>query len=549
MIRPSSKEPAPPDSLKDEVERFLASLSHPVLIEDGVEVFDLSDCTWRFSIEFGKLIFEAWNGDRSLVRRLERVAYAEAGRLGLVCRKSALHESSRLEFCEAGVSAAPAGSSQGAPRRRASTAAERNFDRTASRQSLVAALRERYAGWHFERVSQRSDREHSFSAWYTRGWARPAARGIPAWAFLGLRSEEGEAAADSALAFGLIWLDWLRQHFPRVAFSGLKLFLPPLAAEINAHRAAYLRLAGNAAGIEIYAWNSEERNSLTVSPLDLADFGNVETLLPLRRDRESLLEAERPFLEALLHRVLGERREGVDLVADAARHFVSLRIHGLEVARAEAGPEPRLSFGIAPAFRRLEPSDEPEFAHFLNRVVRVRCAASDDTRHELYRLQAERWLESMLVRDLTRLDPRFVPGCLYPQVPAFAGTSAAGVDRGVIDILGAVRDQRGRNRLAVIELKVQEEINLPLQALDYWLRVNWLHRRGQFKARGYFPSLELSPEPPLLYLVSPAFRFHSSTGQILRYFDPVVEVIQVGINDPWREGVRVLFRRTLGRGE
>jgi len=33
-------------------------------------------------------------------------------------------------------------------------------------------------------------------------------------------------------------------------------------------------------------------------------------------------------------------------------------------------------------------------------------------------------------------------------------------------------------------LKVQEDINLPLQGLDYWLRVKWLQERGQFQPFG-----------------------------------------------------------------
>lgn len=542
---PPARIPGEPDRLKQQVERFLASLRHAVLVENGVEACDLSTSEWRLSIEFGKLIFEAWNQEGSLVRRLESVAYEDSSRLGIIARKSALREAGNLEFREAGSRAPVAGRPEepGKPARglRASTAAERAFRRTSSRQALVAELAARFPGWRLERVSQRSDREHSFSGWYTRGWARQASRDRIAWAFLGLAQNEAEAAADSALAFGLIWLDWLRQRFSCTAFVRLKLFLPPTAAEVNAHRAVYLNPG---AGIEIYPWNSGEPGGLASAPLDLADFGNIETSLPLRRERESLLALTAERIDAVLDRVLGGQRGEIDRVPDPSRHWVSLRVRGLEVARVEAGAEPRFSYGIEPSHRRLEAEGEEEFGDFLRQVLRIRQASSDDPRHELYRLQAERWLESLLVRDLTRLDPALSPDDVYPQVPAFTGTSSSRFDRGVIDILGVARDQRGYSRLAVIELKVEEDINLPLQGLDYWLRVKWLHERGQFKARGYFS--ELAPEPPILYLVSPAFRFHSSTGAILRYFDPAMEVIQVGINDQWREGVRVLYRRKLG---
>jgi len=94
----------------------------------------------------------------------------------------------------------------------------------------------------------------------------------------------------------------------------------------------------------------------------------------------------------------------------------------------------------------------------------------------------------------------------------------------------------------VVELKVHEEISLPLQGLDYWLRVNWLQNRDQFQEFGYFQGCELSRAAPLLYLVSPAFRFHSTTQKLLRYFDRKIEVVLIGINDSWRKEIQVLFR-------
>lgn len=144
----------------------------------------------------------------------------------------------------------------------------------------------------------------------------------------------------------------------------------------------------------------------------------------------------------------------------------------------------------------------------------------------------------MLFQDITRLDPALSPEHVYSQVPAFSGS-----DRGVIDLLTVTR----RGRLAVVELKVHEEINLPLQGLDYWLCVNWLQTRKQFQEFGYFQDCDLSGAAPLLYLVSPAFRFHSSTEKLLGYFSPNIEVILIGINDSWRKELKVLFRHTIPR--
>ena len=53
----------------------------------------------------------------------------------------------------------------------------------------------------------------------------------------------------------------------------------------------------------------------------------------------------------------------------------------------------------------------------------------------------------------------------------------------MLDLLAV--DHRGR--LAVIELKASEDVHLPLQALDYWMRVQWHVERREFQANGYFP--------------------------------------------------------------
>ena len=527
---PSRPDPDSLVELQNEIETFLRSLAHPTLCEDDTELLDLTEHHWRVSVEFGKLVFEAWSPGRSLARRVEAIAYRDRGRLGVFVRKPGAHSTTALEFRDQADRGRPrpddAADAVGAPPR----------DRAGYRKALAAMIEREFPGRRPERVANRSDREFSFSAWYTRGWAR---QGRTAWAFLGLAEGEPVAAADSVLAFGLIWLDWLRAHAPDTIVSGLKLFLPPAAIETIAHRAAYLN--PRAASVEIFEWKWDGAldPSTAGKPLliDLKDYGNVQTRLTPRHQREQLVERHATLLPDLL----GDLAERLNVVPDARSNAVSLRVLGLEVARIEGDLAPRVTFGLEGSARRLvegDPVSRDQLLTFLRRALAVRRARSDDPSDELYRLQGERWLESLLVRDITRIDPALAPECVYPQVPAFAG-----FDRGVIDILSVARDPQYGNRLAVIELKVQEEINLPLQGLDYWLRVKWLLERRQFQEFGYFPGVELSPAPPLLYLVSPAFRFHSTTGQLIRYLDPAIDVVQVGINQQWRSGVKVLFRR------
>jgi len=150
------------------------------------------------------------------------------------------------------------------------------------------------------------------------------------------------------------------------------------------------------------------------------------------------------------------------------------------------------------------------------------------------RLHPERWLESLVVGDVSVVDERLDASSLYSQVPAF---SAA--DRAMIDVLTTTLE----GRLAVVELKADEDIHLPLQGLDYWSRVEWHHARGEFARFGYFGGKELSPEKPLLFLLAPALHVRPATDILLRYISPEIEWVFVGIDERWREGVKVVFRK------
>lgn len=169
----------------------------------------------------------------------------------------------------------------------------------------------------------------------------------------------------------------------------------------------------------------------------------------------------------------------------------------------------------------------------LKELAAHRSPDAAETHHSLYRAQAERWLETSVLMDPARLDAQLDPRYLYSQVPAFS----AG-DRGVIDLLGVTRD----GRLAVIELKASEDIHLVMQAVDYWLRVRWHQRQGDFPRYGYFSGIELQARAPRLYLVASGFRFHPATETILRYLKEEIEVTRIGVNETWRRGLQVVFR-------
>jgi len=230
-------------ALQGEIESFIRSHPHATLVEDESELFDLAAASWRLTVEFDKLLLEVWNPARSMVRRIEEIAYRDRGKLGLFARRPGGRGTTTLEIRElrVAVRALPGAS------------------RLSYRRQLLARLARDYPGWKLERVSTRSDREHSFSAWYTRGVAR---RGSAAWAFLGLSPTEAPAAADALLAGGVLWLDWLRTQAERHTVSGLKLFVPPESVELVAHRAAYLD--ARALQLEVLAWKPQDSKPATV---------------------------------------------------------------------------------------------------------------------------------------------------------------------------------------------------------------------------------------------------------------------------------------------
>ncbi|MGA7423463.1 MAG: hypothetical protein WBP98_11430, partial [Candidatus Sulfotelmatobacter sp.] len=219
---------------------------------------------------------------------------------------------------------------------------------------------------------------------------------------------------------------------------------------------------------------------------------------------------------------------------------IAFRWRGLEFAQARLGGIPgsfrsteEIVFGVGAEERILDRSNEAAFTE-LAHCLRDTRHPYGPRQHPLWRLRPERWLESLVAGDGSVVDDRLEPSCRYSQVPAFSGA-----DRAMIDVLATTR----AGRLAVVELKADEDIHLPLQGLDYWSRVEWHHSRGEFPRFGYFEGRELSSEKPLLFLVAPALHVHPATDTLLRYLSPEIEWEFVGIDERWREGVKVVFRK------
>jgi hypothetical protein len=225
----------------------------------------------------------------------------------------------------------------------------------------------------------------------------------------------------------------------------------------------------------------------------------------------------------------------IDVVS--ARQGETLRYFGLPFARVRRvmGTE-RVWFGLEGSRRRLlDEKSEREFQNLLVDLQEHRTASTADRHHALYRNAAEAWLESLLRRDITKLDPGLIIAPLHAQFrTARGGTTSARP----IDLLALRHD----GRLAVIELKVSEDREHVLQGVDYWQRVEAQRRRGHISRAKLFGERKIKNEPALIYLVAPTLRVHPAFNTLARSIAPDIEIYRFDINEDWRTGVRVMRR-------
>ncbi len=220
-----------------------------------------------------------------------------------------------------------------------------------------------------------------------------------------------------------------------------------------------------------------------------------------------------------------------------ARHGETLRYLGLPFARVRRLLDTeRVWFGVEGSSRRLlDAKTEQDWQSLLRDLAEHRSANALDHRHVLYRNVSEAWLESLLRRDITRLDPGLIIAPLHAQ---FRTARGGVLGARPIDLLALRTD----GRLVVIELKVSEDRDHVLQGADYWQRVEAHRRRGHITRAKLFGERAIRNEPPLVYLVAPTLRFHPSFPTLARTISSEIEIYRFDINEDWRSGVRVMRR-------
>jgi len=504
-----------PETLVRTVEDFLVGSRNAVVMEDGAVAFDLAQSKYSISGERNKCVLHLWSSERNVVRRVieaevkNEVLRLEVQRLGQA-------RPSKLEICRERDRRTPT----------AKRAARLAYSRTFQRM-----LEKKFRGYTVAKLTTAMDLERSFGPVYTRGLLR---QGQSAIAVLGVNGEETQASVDAALTFGILWLDSCRQEQAgKVVVEGLSLFVPPGTSALVRERMAHLHR--EAAKWRLYEFDEPEDR---LKEIDVSDRGNIATRLVHWTDERAVRER---FAESVAYvcSLMGEVEIAIISAAE-----ISFRCRGLEFARARLAQEhgsfrstTQIVFGVGAEERVLSEENNALFVTLLRSVGEVRHAEGPRD-HPLWRLHPERWLESLVVENVGAVDERLDASRLYSQVPAFSAS-----DRAMIDVLTVTRE----GRLAVVELKADEDIHLPLQGLDYWSRVAWHQARGEFQRFGYFPGKEISSEEPLLFLVSPALHVHPATDILLHYISPAVQWTLVGIDERWRKEVKVVFRKRVAR--
>jgi len=498
------------------IEDFLADHPHAAVLEDGRLFFDLRLSSCSVSADHGRCLLHLWSEERNLVRTISAVQP----------RRDTL----RLEARRFGQSKPQILTLIPDPNVRTSTA--RDSSRSRYLRALEQALAANFPGWNTESFRSAMDLEHSFGPAYARGILT---KGHAAWAIIGVGPEEAPAVIDGALTLGILWLLYCREHSAgRRVFHGLRVIVPPGFSGTTRARVAWLSPA-------LAQWEVCELNPSTCElTFCLAGVdGNLAIQLPHAIDCAAALERCMRAIDHL-RSLLPASLLGVTEIRPRSATEIGFSLHGLEYARIRHGlvagsfmRKEEIFFGAGPRETLLDETTQDLFLDLMDHLLRGRQSGSSGN-DPLFRLQPERWLESVLRRDLSVLDPNLGSGPVYSQL--FASVPAS---RTLLDLVTVTRQAR----LAILELKADDDLHLPLQALDYWARIRMLHRSGEIARRGYFPGVELSHDDPMLYCVAPALHIHPANEAVLHAFAPSVPWELIAVDERWREQCRVLLRK------
>jgi hypothetical protein len=484
-----------PDSgLRSVVERFIAAAAQPAVLDPGEEPLALIGQNWDISEWNGRLVLQAWDNHRNLVRKIVAIKDQRRDRI--------LFVTERFPKTAGEMQIADLAAVGGIELRRKSS-------RVAFRDRFRLMLAREFPDWRTEDISSDANLEQSLSPSYVRAYLRRGS-GVSSFGIAVMAAPPDALDCSAVVPFGLIWLDYLRRREKGMSVNRLLLYVPVHEEQATAFRAALIDPAALTCQLFVY----DERDC--AGTVDFADAGNIESTLP---------PCHRPLQPNAGSADLPELPADVDSI-EQSDGAISLRVRGLEFGRSSGG---RLSCGIG----RKRPCSAATLAQMASEVGRLRNDAAEDRQHPLYSQSPEGWLESQVLANPGVIDASLRRMPIYGQVPIFSGP-----ERGVIDLLGI--DDTGR--LTVIELKTTADLQLPFQALDYWLRVRKHLVAGDFERLGYFPGIAIRRDAPRILLVAPSLEFHSTTETMIGALAPQIDFTRIGLGAGWRSELRVMFR-------
>ncbi len=519
-----------PADLVKSLEEYLAEHPSAAVLEDGRVVFDMRTARYSITESHGRCLLQLWSEERNVMRTVVDLQ-ARAQCLRIVTRRMGAPKPQVLELVPT--------SDRRTPTTR--DAARRNYLKL-----LERVLAREFVGSKVDGMRSAMDLEHSFGPAYTRGHLL---KGTAADAIIGVNAAESGVTIDGVLTLGILWLDHCRNKAEaRRHFGGLKVIVPAGAWHTTAERMAWLN--HKAGDFQLYTL---DERSEELAAIDFRDVGNIESRLVHAFDPKGAIERCNAGIDRVLDLVPNAARARVELLPRSATE-VGVLLHGLEFARVRQGlaeqsfaREDEITFGAGAHETQLTAESEPMCRDLLSRLFQSRHPDGVHT-DPLFRLQPEHWLESRLRAEMTELLPSLQGDRVYSQVPALSRG-----DRGMLDLLTLDRQAR----LAVIELKADEDLHLPMQALDYWIRVRALNDDRQmgvagrvvsaFERMGYFAGAEVSSLPPRLLLVAPALRVHPTNEPVLRYLSSQIEWELIAVTEHWRRELKVVFRKTSGK--
>jgi hypothetical protein len=504
-----------------EIERAMIDCGELSLFIGEVQAATLARDNFEFSVEWGKLIFAWW--DEGVSQSWRVTAYEiERGELRLRATRGMAREMTLLTLRDPGRRREMLERENSPPGER-----RRRYAETVAR-----LITNSFDGARIERATISSSRSRSGAGRYARLVLKSSGERILA---IGVSGAESQADIDGIVAAGLVgFAAFNEKRDEKDRAKRLWFCLPKGRSQTAMERVTLLDVSHLDARIDCFEIDESGEDMTSVRR------GAQDELLN-SHPRELIWPGGSAPDQKWRERIVNLAPDLIETRRDSKSGRESFEIKGLEFARLSAGGQAK--FGVAGLRSEgdadmvaLNESNFGELESLAHEIARYRSAGCMDRRHPFYLLRAEAWLESLLRRDIRRLDATFDERFVYSQIPAWRAD-----ERSVIDLLTVNHE----GRLAVIEIKAAEDPQLPLQGTDYWLRVEQGRLRNEFKKRGLFDGVALADGPPLLFLVAPRLRFHRTFSTVARCISPLIEAYRIGVNTNWREGVKIHTRERI----